>query len=195
MFYTDGITVWNSNHVAMPNGTGLNGGISSTQSALIVPQPQTPNIYYVFTTAEAQGAQGVCYSIVDMTLQGGLGDVTTKNVQLYTPSAEKVCATKHNNGIDYWILSHELGTNNFVAYLLTSAGVSAVPVISPCGTVHTITSGVEIGYMKFSCDGRQVASAIRYLFSFELDSFNATTGVVSAPVSFPSTGGIQSYSV
>src|SRR6187401_1070532 len=88
LFYSDGITVWNKNHIAMPNGTGLNGGVSSTQSALIVAQPQTPTIYYVFTTAEAQGATGFCYSIVDMTLQGGLGDVTTKNIQLFTPSAE-----------------------------------------------------------------------------------------------------------
>ena len=103
LFYTDGITVWNQNHVAMPNGTGLSGGISSTQSAVIVQQPQTPGIYYIFTTAEAQGAQGFCYSIVDMSLQAGLGDVTTKNVQLFTPSAEKVCATKHNNGVDIWI--------------------------------------------------------------------------------------------
>src|SRR6188768_576787 len=136
LFYSDGITVWNKNHIAMPNGTGLNGGVSSTQSALIVAQPQTPSIYYVFTTAEAQGASGFCYSIVDMSLQGGLGDVTTKNVQLFTPSAEKVCATKHANGIDIWVLGHEMGTNNFIAYLLTSAGLSA-PVISSCGTVYT----------------------------------------------------------
>ncbi len=194
LFYTDGITVWNKNNVAMPNGTGLFGGGSSTQSALIVPQPQTPDIYYIFTTAEAQGGNGFCYSIVDISLQGGLGDVTTKNVQLFTPSAEKVCGTKHNNGIDIWVLGHEIGTDNFYAYLLSSAGVSA-PVISSVGTVHTVTSGVEIGYMKFSCDGRQLASAMRYLYSFELDSFNTATGVVSAPISFPSTGNIQSYGI
>jgi len=194
LFYSDGMTVWNKNHVPMPNGTGLYGGFSSTQSALILAQPQTPDIYYIFTTAEAQGAQGFCYSIVDMTLQGGLGDVTTKNVQLFTPSAEKVCATKHSNGIDIWVMGHELGTNNFVAYLLSSAGVGA-PVISSCGTVYTILSGVEIGYMKFSCDGKQVAHAMRYLFTFELDSFNTSTGVVSAPVSWPSTNGIQAYGI
>ncbi|CAN5577319.1 hypothetical protein BH11BAC1_BH11BAC1_24820 [soil metagenome] len=194
LFYSDGVTVWDRNHIAMPNGTGLNGGASSTQSALIVGQPQTPGIYYIFTTAEAQGILGFCYSIVDMSLQGGFGDVTTKNVQLFTPCAEKVCATKHNNGIDIWVLGHELGTNNFVAYMLTSSGLSA-PVISSCGTVYSLISGVEIGYMKFSCDGRQLAHAMRYLFMFELDSFNTTSGVVTAPVSFASTNGIQAYGV
>ena len=194
LFYSDGITVWNKNHLPMPNGMGLNGGVSSTQSALIVQQPQTPSIYYVFTTAEAQGAAGFCYSIVDMTLQGGLGDVTTKNFQLFTPSAEKVCATKHSNGIDIWVLGHEMGTNNFMAYLLTSAGLSA-PVISSCGTVYTSGGGVEIGYMKFSRNGANLAHAIRYLYTYELDSFDVSTGIVSAPITFASTGGSICYGI
>ena len=33
VFYTDGTTVWNTNHVPMPNGTGLYGNSSATQSA------------------------------------------------------------------------------------------------------------------------------------------------------------------
>src|SRR6185436_12341018 len=49
LFYTDGRTVWNKNHVAMPNGTSLNGGSSSTQSAIIVKMPGNANIYYIFT--------------------------------------------------------------------------------------------------------------------------------------------------
>src|SRR4030095_5377101 len=38
LFYTDGITVWNKNHSVMSNGSGLHGGYSSSQSALIIPQ-------------------------------------------------------------------------------------------------------------------------------------------------------------
>src|SRR6476659_883346 len=33
LFYTDGITVWDKTHAIMPNGTGLLGGYSSSQSA------------------------------------------------------------------------------------------------------------------------------------------------------------------
>lgn len=36
LFYSDGITVWNSMHLPMPNGTGLLGDVSATQSALII---------------------------------------------------------------------------------------------------------------------------------------------------------------
>lgn len=57
LFYTDGRTVWDKNHVIMPNGdyaggTGLLGDISSTQSAIIVPKPGSPNLYYIFTLDE-----------------------------------------------------------------------------------------------------------------------------------------------
>src|SRR5690349_5705120 len=39
LFYTDGITVWDRTHAMMPNGFGLLGGVSSSQSAMIVLLP------------------------------------------------------------------------------------------------------------------------------------------------------------
>ena len=47
LFYTDGVTVYNRNHVTMTNGTGLFGDASSTQSAIIVQKPGFNNIYYL----------------------------------------------------------------------------------------------------------------------------------------------------
>ncbi len=80
-FYTDGMQIWNANHANMPNGTGLLGNVSSTQSAIIVPNPSNLNEYYVFCVAADGDTAGFTYSIVDMTLDGGLGDVTaTKNI-------------------------------------------------------------------------------------------------------------------
>src|SRR3970040_2481571 len=40
LFYTDGSLVYNKNHQVMPNGYGLQGHNSSTQSAIIVPKPK-----------------------------------------------------------------------------------------------------------------------------------------------------------
>src|SRR5665213_1168130 len=45
LFYTDGITVYDKTHHVMLNGTGLNGGLSSTQSAIIVPKPLSNSLY------------------------------------------------------------------------------------------------------------------------------------------------------
>src|SRR4051794_25995354 len=50
ILYTDGRTVYNRNHQPMPNGTGLHGNESSTQSAVVVPKPGSTHLYYVFTT-------------------------------------------------------------------------------------------------------------------------------------------------
>ena len=49
LFYTDGITVYNKSHEIMLNGTGLYGDPSSTQSAIIVPDPADRNLFYIFT--------------------------------------------------------------------------------------------------------------------------------------------------
>ena len=71
VLYTDGITVWNKLHQEIKNGTGLNGSPSSTQSALIVPQPGIKGRYFIFTTDEKAGLKGFCYSIVDLSQGGG----------------------------------------------------------------------------------------------------------------------------
>ena len=47
LFYTDGVTVWNGNHVVV--ASGLLGHTSGTQTALIVPNPADSLQYYIFT--------------------------------------------------------------------------------------------------------------------------------------------------
>ena len=102
LFYTDGDSVWDKNNNRMPNGIGLINGIqgTTTQAATIVPKPDSSNIYYLITAdAIYQPNRGVFYSVVDMNLNGGLGDVTIKNVLLTPPpTTEKVVATRHCNG-------------------------------------------------------------------------------------------------
>ena len=59
----------------MTNGAGLMGHSSTTQSAIIVQLPGSSNIYYIFTLDDFAGVDGVRYSIVDIDLQSGLGEV------------------------------------------------------------------------------------------------------------------------
>jgi len=191
LFYTDGIKVWNKNHVTMPNGTGLLGDSSTTQT-LIVQQPGNPNLYYIFA-ADAYGhAKGLTYSVVDMSLNAGLGDVTaTKNVLMFTPATEKMTAVKHSNGCDIWMITHQLNSNEFDAYLITSAGLSAAPVISNTGIVHTTLGGLgAIGYMKPSVDGKRLALGVSKVTggppdqydTFQVLDFDPSTGIVSNPM-------------
>ena len=71
LFYTDGITVWEKNHNQMPNGFGLMGDPSSTQSGIIIPLPGSEVIYYIFTVDSSAGDHGFRYSIVDMSFNNG----------------------------------------------------------------------------------------------------------------------------
>src|SRR5215203_5674352 len=52
LFYSDGMTIWDASHNIMPNGTGLHGQTSSSQSCLITPAPANKDLFYVFTAPE-----------------------------------------------------------------------------------------------------------------------------------------------
>ncbi|MBK8845682.1 MAG: PKD domain-containing protein [Bacteroidetes bacterium] len=178
LIYTDGSYVYDKNHTAMPNGTGLMGGPSSTQSALIIPAPGNPNLFFVFTTMSIGS-----YSTVDLTLNGGNGDVVVKNSFLLNNVTEKLCGCRHANGVDYWVLYHGLGNNTTYAYLLTAAGVSGAPVVSNTGLLHNDA----IGQMKFNRQATKLATAMLFMNQYELLDFDNSTGVVSNPIPFPAT--------
>lgn len=175
LFYTDGVKVWNKNHIQMPNGMSLAGHFSSTQVAQIVPSPANNQLYYIFTTRPLGGTSH--YSVVDMTMDGGNGDVIFKNLLLDTLCSEKITAVKHANGHDVWVMLHGFNDNNFFAYLVTDLGVSSAPVISTIG--RTFASGDEVGQMKFSTSGNHIALNCYQSNFVELFDFDITSGIVS----------------
>lgn len=182
LFYTNGVTVWNKNHQVMQNGTGLNGHISSTQAALIVPQPDNDSLFYVFTTDALGQSKGLQYSIVNMNANGGLGAVIVKNILLQTPVCEKLCATKHQNGKDIWVLAHGFGNNTFYCYLVTKDGLIDCPIISKIGSIHDNSSATNApGAMKFSTNGKKLAVTV-YLYpnsKIDMFDFNDANGDIS----------------
>ena len=66
LFYTDGRKVWDKNHIQMI-GLGQNfqmqGDPSSTQSGIIVPKLDNPDIYYVFTVDEPHHENAATYPL------------------------------------------------------------------------------------------------------------------------------------
>lgn len=178
LFYTNGLTVWDKQNNVMANGTGLLGDLSSTQSALIIKMPYSANLYYIFTACAWGAVAGINYSIVDMNLAAGMGSVTIKNAPLFNShSTEQLTAVKHANGVDFWIMTHELVTNNFRAYLFSAAGINTVAVISSVGTSH----GQYVGSMKFSPSGQKLASVLMNHL-VELYDFSNSNGIVSNPL-------------
>ena len=199
LFYSDGSTVWDRNHQVMPNGTGLLGDESSTQSAIIVPNPVLSNIYYLFTVGSTQVPSGYHYYTIDMSLNGGFGSVVGPAVDLSGEDnsfdwSEKITAVNGETCNTYWVIS--LVRNKYYAHKVDENGVDLTPTISP---VSFLASSQSRGYLKVSPNGEKLASAHQgmngtenglYLYSFD----NSTGEVINDGITlFNST--IQTYGV
>lgn len=194
LFYTNGGGsnnpwpggVWNKNHQLMPNGniTGLTGSDSSPQSSLIIKKSATE--YYLFTIGSAAAPAGVRVSIVDMSLDNGLGDLTLVGDPVLdspsTPLAEGMTATEDASGTGHWLVVHSNNGNTFYVIHVTPTGIS-----SP--TTYNIGSGSSNnGQIKFSINGDRLAQG-ENIFDFD----NAT-GVISNPIDLGSDGWGRAFS-
>ena len=185
LFYTDGITVWNKTHAVMSNGRNLFGDSSSTQSAIIVPKPNDSNIYYIFTVdnhSRNSFHYGLNYSEVDLTKDGGLGEITTKNTNLLQECSEKITAVlKDCVSKSIWVLAYasENGNldsryNTFHAFEVNSTGVSNTSVKS----TFPVSVSDDRGYLKLSPDGTKMACA-NVSGGLYIYDFDSSTGVVN----------------
>ena len=179
LFYTDGVKIWNQNHVVMQNGDNL--GYKTTQGAMIVKDPGNQNYYYFFNYAweTASWQYFFQYSVIDMALDNGLGGVvpSLKNIRLGSHMSEHLSAVHHANTEDVWVVAHGLGTSNYYSFLVTADSLHTQPVVSNAGGIFTSNSG----YMKISPDGQLIGAGVQIGTGgiFNLLSFNNATGVIS----------------
>ena len=176
LFYTDGVTVWDNTHNEMTNGTGLLGNPSSTQSAIIIPDPGNISRYYVVTVDNKEdfdpySQNGIRYSVVDFSINP-LGEVLNpKNNPLVSTAYEKITAVQHANNTDFWLITFI--EDRFIVWLVSATGINVN------GTYNAnITANDSRGYLKISPAGDKIAVA-NYLDSqLLLYDFNNNTGEV-----------------
>ncbi len=184
LFFTNGLKVWNKGIYVMQNGDSLKGNNFATQSSLIVPHPGNSKQYYLFTVdmyIPNFFTDGINYSIIDMT-NVGYGEIISKNNLLLTENTQKITGVLHDNGNEYWVVTHGFGPNkgnSFYAYLVSDTGLVTTPVVSNLGTVHQGNENNAAGYMKTSPDGSKLALLIPEIGVAEIFNFNTATGQVS----------------
>ena len=184
LFYTDGVTVWDASNNSMPNGTGLLGGdpmmLSSTTAAVICEKPGSANQYYLITVDEQGSNNGIRYNVVDMTLNGGLGDIVAgqKNIPIFSTNAEKACIVPNAAGDGFWLLSHDLPGETFYAFAITAAGINTTPVATTLGG----TQGNGAGFLKVSPQFDRVAITNLFFQDAEVYDFDNGTGNFSNPI-------------
>ncbi len=207
LFYTEGKKVWDRTNTVMPGGTSIcpYSTSSTTQGALIVPvinyAPNTePSQYYIFSIQNIEDylwgsdttGPRLYYSIVDMSLNGGLGDVVpaSSSVFLGTRFSEKMIAIPGNN-CDMWVLVHGRDTALFYAYNITSCGINTIPVVSVAGDM-TGAVAYDFGVMKSSPNRLKIvaqnsvtatdltmSTLIPAQMGTEIYDFDPATGIVS----------------
>lgn len=181
LFYTDGVRIWDAS-TNTTFGTGMLGGSSTTQSAIVMPKPGTTNQWLVFTNGET-GTNGVNY----YTVTGSPGSFTisaaTNLVAGNTVGEGLFVIGSTKAGSSFWVIARDFGSSGQVrAWDVTNTGtVVTTPVTStlsgPGFTQTSYTS--KIGTIKSNTCQNKLA--FTYLNTdVDLVDFNTTTGTVVA---------------
>ena len=185
LFYTDGSRVLNIAHAQMSNGFGLNANTSANQPVAICGVPGQPNQYLIFTNNASFTVGGtISVTTVDMTAFGSepfptppLGNVL---LPLNTPTgltgrSEGMITVPHANGTDFWLITHENGTDNYTATL-----VAAGPAFTH--TTFPNVTGLPISAANFSyheASGKIAVSAQTIDRNVAILNFDNVTGTIS----------------
>ena len=177
IFYTGIDTVYTHQHTIMENGTNFPNS-AGTQSSLIIPYPGSQSLYYMFKTDNLEDGWGLYYSIIDISLNNGLGSVVEKDIQLYNTwdVADKLTATYHKNEQNVWLISRKFIENKFAVFLINSEGISEEPDLYDATNIPV--SDLERGYMKISYDKKYLFAAYEYSRVIEVCSFNDSNGEI-----------------
>lgn len=189
LFYSDGVNVFNKNKTLMPNGSNICVYDSMWfHRCIIIPQPESDSLYYVFSLEPGIYGlpDGLNYSIVDMSLDGGLGDVTLNGIKIQDSLSNKVTALYHENKRDIWLITNVIKTNRYNALLITKDGPSDQPVVS-FGIKNNLTDFG--GMLSATPDGSKIVCCydnwtVQGGEGFDLFEFNSATGEMINPMSF-----------
>ena len=144
LFYSNGERVWNRDGETMENGDRIMPGYSWNQSAISFPRPGFNNQYYLFTVSNWITPKGMYYSIIDMTLNGGLGAVTKeKNIKLDAAfwAHDHQFVTKTKSANSYWVITRLYHDDRYASFLVDEHGVHQDPVYSSTGIYRQFTGG------------------------------------------------------
>ncbi|HEY9116129.1 MAG TPA: PKD domain-containing protein, partial [Bacteroidales bacterium] len=190
LFATDKEKIWNRNKAIMQNGTGLIDGGVIVQSTLIIKKPGSSTLYYVFAIPYYYYyTEGLYYSVVDMSLDNGLGAITEEKNILIDAARDVyggLSAVKHTNGHDIWLITRKQNVaDTYAAFLITDDGINPTPIISSARKIQSDGSRTR-SLFKVSYDKKFIIECISQgttinnkYHRFDISSFDASTGEIN----------------
>jgi len=183
LFYANDSSVYNVNNDPMPNGSGLLGSCFAIQQAFSVQKLDNPQQYFLFTMnipIDPNYIKGLYYSVIDMTLDGGLGDIVPIQKNIPVPGAEEtvnaLTGTRHGNNKDVWIVVRVDTGYSYLSYRISSAGLNTTPILSN-SLFQCDSSFPRPSMIRISQDGSKLICL--YDSIAEYCNFNTNTGEVS----------------
>jgi hypothetical protein len=133
-------------------------GIPIMHSSIILPFPGDSTKYILFHQTGNVNANNMStefyYTLIDITLNNGLGAVTLKNqIIIQDTLNDGINACKHANGRDWWIIVLKDHSDSVYKVLLTPFGITSVTTQSLGFTPHDGFNGQP----QFSPDGTKFA--------------------------------------
>lgn len=215
LFYTNGISVWDAADNIMPNGDSIYGadtrasgqfnkiaGYHSMQNVQIVPVPNQPQKYFVFTMKHTGTIDyNIIYAnLVDMDLNNGQGDVDTtfplRGIPIAKALGGRMVAIKDCSK-NIWLVVVESMFSIFKSFKISNAGIDTVPVISDLnaalpnttvGNSTVVPLYTETGTLRASQDGSKIlmssANMAHDYYYLNLFDFDPGTGLLSNPQVF-----------
>jgi gliding motility-associated-like protein len=193
LFVCDGNKVRDKNMAIMPALINLTNPLQiggETLLAIKVPG-QTSKYYLFYADNGGSSVSKLMYAVIDMSLNGGMGDVTVKNVNIATDVSSGFTLVQQPGSDNFWIVTNEYRTTNFRSYLVTTAGISSTPVLSVAGA-NPITTEYNVTDLRTSPDGKMIAGyfytyypnqlfagAVAYI---EVFHFDGNTGLITNKV-------------
>ena len=195
LFYTDSKFIWTKTHEPMKGSGLLFGSQDVSQNVVIVPSPIDANEYYIFTNEGFRlGSHGLNYTVVDMTLQNGMGSVDEYqlNEPLLEYSSEKLTTVFNPDDGSYWIIafapsSDPTHSDTFYSFKLiedyiilsNQSTFSFLPEVVdyPGGQMKISPDGTTLAMVHNTVDEKGPSSGVENVFSFD---FNMLTGAVTS---------------
>jgi len=181
-------TVYDRSHQIMPNGHYLYTGWDTKQNYLAIQKLDDDSSYFLFAMDEGYtqnytNPKGLTYSVIDLRLNGGFGDIVPGQKSIQIPGAEQtnymLSTTRHKNNHDVWIAVRKyVNSNSYLTYLITSSGINTVPVVS--SSLFNLVYPYNLFYssmIRFSPDGTKLIGL--YSDSLEYCQFNSLNGTIT----------------
>ncbi|MBP6389628.1 MAG: PKD domain-containing protein [Flavobacteriales bacterium] len=143
----DEVKVYDATLSQMPNGTGLFGHNSSLQSAISPIPCHTEKYYLIHLETGPVGA--LYYSVVDMTLNGGSGDVAQANTLIGTGFTEGLAVSRQLPNGCRWLFSSLRSGNSYqlVRCLISHTGIGPPAILAtvPTSLPANAWNEIELG--------------------------------------------------